>query len=123
MMAYTMNNEKKAMRELNLEELEIIVGGVGYKNINGEVWVEWIDGTQLPLEDNVDLLEMFYDECYRTSGGHNAYDATLEFMNECIPDPHNAERLLGGFNYVRETIKGKVLNWDGTARSRYTIGS
>lgn len=51
-----------------------------------------------------------------------AYDSTLVIMNMHIPDPHNAERLRGGFNYIRDTIISKVMNDDGTARSRYTLG-
>lgn len=42
MMNYTMNNEKKAVDELDLDELDIVSGGVDRDSASAGSIIEWI---------------------------------------------------------------------------------
>ena len=116
MTAYTMNNEKKAMRELDLDKLDMVSGGSGdgdgnhfiYKR-DGEYYINTpATGGELTLKQYAELVQWIMDTV--------SFDVAMEYCLENDPNP-NMEELLrvygvwGLVNYYQNGLDGRSNNW------------
>lgn len=115
MTAYTMNTEKKAMMELNLDKLDMVSGGSGddtpgfiYKR-DGEYYINTpATGGELTLKQYAELVQWIMDTV--------SFDVAMEYCLENDPNP-NMEELLrvygvwGLVNYYQNGLDGRSNNW------------
>ena len=110
MMTYTLNNEKKALKELKLDELDLVTGGDMklYKK-DGDYYIYSPElGGEMTCHDFGVLLWGIYD----TFGP----DVTIDFLQQIDPNPH-AEELIrvykpwGVVTHYQSRIDGTNNGW------------